>query len=92
MNDKTIRDLYLGKIRPWNSQGFKTEKYKEHIEKFMQLYDRIEAILPSKRRKLLDTMIEEYNNAQGEVIIDAFVKGFQLGMSLTAEGLCFNNE
>lgn len=92
MNDKTIRALYLGKIRPEKSCGYKTEKYTEHLNEFARLYNNIEEALPKDSRNMLETMIEEYNLSQGEVIIDAFVKGFELGMSLTAEGLRFGNE
>lgn len=88
MNDKTIRDLYLGKIRTEKSHGYKTEKYTEHLDEFSRLFDDIKAVLPNESRQTLETMIEEYNVSQGEVIIDAFVKGFQLGMRLAAEGLC----
>ena len=88
MNDKTI----LGRIHPEHSRGYKTEKYKEHLEEFIRLYDGIEKILPSESRKMLEEMIEEYNSSQGEVVIDAFVKGFELGMSLAVEGLCFGSE
>lgn len=89
---KTIRALYLGKIHPEKSLGFKTEKYTIHLEEFSRLYDRVKSALPKENRSMLETMIEEYNLSQGEVIIDAFVKGFELGMSLTAEGLRFGNE
>lgn len=92
MNEKTIRDLYLGKIHPEKSQGYKTEVYIEHLEEFSRLYEKIKAVLPEENRKTLSSMIDEYNVTQGEVIIDAFVKGFEIGMSLTAEGLCSGNE
>lgn len=92
MNEKTIRDLYLGKIRPEKSQGYKTEVYREHLEEFCNLYESIKAVLPEESRKTLETMIEEYNVSQGEVIIDAFVKGFEIGMRLTAEGLTLGEE
>lgn len=92
MNDKTIRNLYLGKIRPWNSKGFKTAAYDEHIEKFTQLYEDIKAALPKNSQSKLETMMEEYNSSQEDVIMDAFVKGFELGMRLTVEGLCSGNE
>lgn len=87
MNDKTIRALYLGKIRPEKSRGYKTEKYTEHLDEFSRLYERVKEVLPEESRQTLETMIEEYNVSQGEVVLDAFVKGFQLGMRLTAEGL-----
>lgn len=87
MNDKTIRALYLGKIRPEKSRGYKTEKYAKHLEEFNRLYDRIEAALPKESRRLLDTMIEEYNESQGEIIADTFAQGFKIGLSLAAEGL-----
>lgn len=92
MNDKTIRALYLGKIHPEKTHGYKTEKYTEHLNEFSRLYDDIKAVLPKESRETLETMIEEYNVSQSEVIIDAFVKGFQLGMRLTAEGLCIVDE
>ncbi len=91
MNEKLIRDLYLGKIRPWKSQGFKTETYNKHYEKFCRLYDKLIASLPKKSRKMLEAMLEEYTSADGEVVTDAFVKGFELGMSLTVEGLHSGN-
>lgn len=92
MNDKTIRALYFGKIRPEKSGGYKTEKYIKHLEEFNRLYDRVEAALPKESRRLLDTMLEEYNESQGEVVTDAFVQGFKIGLSLAAEGLGSSNE
>ena len=92
MTDKTIRALYLGKLRPWNSQSFKTKAYTEHLARFETLYDKVKAALPGKERRALEEMIEEYGAAQGEVITDAFVRGFELGMRLTAEGLRTEND
>lgn len=92
MNKKLLSDLYLGKICPADSRGYKTEIYEAHTEKFSSLYDSIFALLSEENKKMLETMIEEYNTAQGEIIVNAFVKGFELGMSLTVEGLCSGNE
>ena len=92
MNEKTIRKLYLGKICPADSNGFKTEIYAEHLEKFEKLYNEIEALLPNESRGKLNAMMEENNLAEGEVILNQFVKGFELGMSLAVEGLCSDNE
>lgn len=92
MSDKTIRDLYLGNLRPANSRGFDTKIYREHIQKYDRLYDEVRAALPKEMQKKFDVMANECNEAECEVIIDAFVKGFQLGMSLTAEGLSLKEE
>lgn len=37
MNEKTIRDLYFGRIRPEESHGYKTQAYIEHMEEFSRL-------------------------------------------------------
>ena len=92
MNNKTIRELYFGKICPENSKNYDNEVYKEHRDQFLKLYEGIEKCLTDENRKNLEAMIEEHGFAQDEIVIDAFVKGFQLGMSLTAEGLRFGNE
>lgn len=92
MNDKTIRGLYLGKIRPADPRGSKTEQYTAHYKEFVGLYEQLEALLPNESRQTLETMIEENNAAQSEEIADAFVKGFRLGMRLAAEGLRFEAE
>lgn len=92
MNEKTIRDLYLGKIHPEKSRGYKTEVYREHLEEFSSLYEIVKSALPEENRKTLETMIEEYNISQDEVVIDAFVKGFEIGMSLVVEGLGGSSE
>lgn len=83
---------FLGIIRPEKSSGYKTEKYAEHLEKFNKLYEQVEATLPKDCRKLLETMIEEYNESQGEVIIDTFAQGIKIGLSLAAEGLTFGDK
>lgn len=92
MNDKTIRALYLGKIRPEKSRGYKTEKYTEHLNEFRRLYDELLAALPEEQREVLETMIEEYNISESEIIADTFVQGFKIGLSLAAEGLGFDTE
>lgn len=92
MNEKTIRELYLGKICPAGSRDFESETYKEHNNKFRKLYEEVENGLPDEIRKSLEAMIEEHDSARDEIVIDAFVKGFQLGMSLTAEGLRIGND
>ena len=56
MNEKTIRDLYLGKIHPEKSQGYKTEVYREHLEEFCNLYESIKAVLPEERRQAFRIM------------------------------------
>lgn len=92
MNEKTIRKLYLGNICPAGSRDFENETYKEHSNKFHKLYENVEKGLPDESRKNLEAMIEEHDSAQDEIVIDAFIKGFQLGMSLTAEGLRLGND
>ena len=92
MTDKTIRALYLGKLRPEKSRGYKTVKYTEHLNEFERLYNDIKSALPKESRWLLDTMIEEYNESQGEIIIDTFAQGFKIGLRLAAEGLRINDE
>lgn len=91
MNEKTIRALYLGKIHPEKSQGYKTETYIEHLEEFSRLYEIIETALSEENRKTLSLMMDEYNAAQSEIVTDAFAKGFEIGASLTAEGLLGGN-
>lgn len=92
MNKKTIRDLYFGHVCPAELRDFENETYKSHMKEFDRLYGNIEALLSEESRENLTTMMEEYGEAHDEVIIDAFVKGFQLGMSLTAEGLSLKEE
>ncbi len=87
MDKKTIRDLYFGRVCPAANRNFENETYKAHIKEFHRLYEDIKKLLPEKSRINLETMIEEYGTAHDEVVIDTFIKGFQLGMSLTAEGL-----
>lgn len=91
MTEKTIRALYLGKLRPEKSQGYKTKDYIEHFEEFSRLYEIIETALSEENRKTLSLMMDEYNITQSELITDAFVKGFEIGASLTAEGLLGGN-
>lgn len=92
MNDKTIRDLYLGKLHPEKSHGYKTETYTEHLAEFSRLYELVKAALPEENRDTLSLMIDEYNVSQSEMVTDAFVKGFELGVSLIAEGLLSGND
>ncbi len=92
MNKKIIRGLYLGTIRPADSVGFKTETYKEHLKEFERLYNEIEALLPDESRGKLNAMMEENNIAESEIILNQFVKGFELGISLAVEGLCADDD
>lgn len=92
MNEKTIRDLYFGRIRPEESHGYKTQAYIEHMEEFSRLYEIVKAALPEENRSTLTAMINEDNDAQSEVVTDAFVTGFKIGVRLTAEGLLGGND
>lgn len=92
MDKKTIRELYFGNICPVSSRDYENETYKEHKNKYRKLYEEVEKSLPEESRKKLEAMIEEHNSAQDEIVVDAFIKGFELGMNLTVEGLCFDHK
>ena len=92
MKNKIIRELYFGKICPENSKNYDIEAYKGHRDKFLKLYEDMEKCLTEENRVTLEEMIEEHGLAQDEIAIGAFITGFQLGMSLTEEGLRFDSE
>jgi len=87
MVTETIRDLYFGGIRPAELRNFENETYKLHIRNYERIYEDIRSLFPNECLQSFDTMLEEYAEAHDEVVIDAFVRGFELGMKLTVAGL-----
>lgn len=87
MRRKHIRELYLGGLRPADSHGFETKLYKQFSEEFDRIYDEIQSLIPKDKRKKIDKLCDAQTSMYGEVVIDAFVNGFKLGMNLAAEAL-----
>ena len=44
-------------------------------------------MLPEDKRKRLEQLCDAHTAMQGEIVIDAFINGFELGANLIAESL-----
>ena len=87
MQREYIRRIYLGNVRPADSCEFENEEYEKWQNEFTKLYREIQALLPEEKRKDLEKMVDAHTAMQSEVVINAFVNGFKLGMNLAAEAL-----
>lgn len=87
MLPKYIRGIYLGNVRPADSCEFENEEYEKWQNEFTKLYREIQALLPEEKRNHLEKMVDAHAAMQGEIVINAFVNGFKLGMNLAAEAL-----
>ena len=85
MHRRYIKKLFLGELRPADSLRFETKEYHKHSREFTKLYREIQALLPKDKKKKLEILCDEHTAMQGEVVIDAFVNGFKLGMNLSIE-------
>lgn len=87
MHRKYIRGIYLGEVRPADSCEFENEEYEKWQNEFTKLYREIQALLPEEHRKKLEQLCDAHTAMQSEIVINAFVNGFKLGMNLAAEAL-----
>ncbi len=87
MRREYIIKLFRGEIHPEDSCEFETEDYEEFTKEFTILYREIKALLPEERQMNLEKLIDAHNAMNGEIVMDAFVNGFKLGMNFTVEGL-----
>ena len=85
MHRRYIKKLFLGELRPMDSLKFETKEYQKHSREFTKLYREIQALLPKDKRKKIEILCDEHTAMQGEVVIDAFVNGFKLGINLSVE-------
>lgn len=87
MRKKYIREIFRGGIHPADSHGFENEEYEKWQNAFTKLYREIQALLPEDKQKTLELLCDAHTAMQGEIVIDAFVNGFELGANLIAESL-----
>lgn len=92
MHRKYIREIFNGGIHPADSRGFENEEYEKWQNEFTKLYREIQVLLPEDKRKRLELLCDAHTAMQTEIIIDAFVNGFELGANLIAEGLYSSDE
>ncbi|MCX4356562.1 MAG: hypothetical protein OSJ43_10105 [Oscillospiraceae bacterium] len=85
MHRKFIRELYLGGLKPADSCKFETKEYEKYQREFTLLFREIQELLPEEHRKKLEHLCDAHTAMQDEVVIDAFVNGFKIGMNLAAE-------
>ena len=85
MHRRHIKKLFLGDLRPMDSLKFETKEYHKHSREFTKLYREIQSLLPKDKKKKIEILCDEHTAMQGEVVIDAFVNGFKLGMNLSVE-------
>lgn len=85
MHRRYIKKLFLGELRPMDSLRFETKEYQKHSREFTKLYRESQALLPKEKRKKLEILCDEHTSMHGEVVTDAFVNGFKLGMNLSVE-------
>lgn len=85
MHRKYIRELFLGGLKPADSCKFETKEYEKFQKQFTHLYREIQGLLPKDKRKKLEQLCDAHTAMEGEVVIDAFVNGFKIGMNFAAE-------
>ena len=85
MHRKFIREMFLGGLRPSDSCKFETKEYEKFQKQSTLLYREIQGMLPKEKRKRLEQLCDAHTAMQGEIVIDAFVNGFKIGMNLAAE-------
>lgn len=87
MRQKYIREIFKGGIHPADSCGFENEEYEKWQNTFTKLYREIQSLLLEDERKKLELLCDAHTAMQTEIVIDAFVNGFELGANLIAESL-----
>lgn len=90
--DKTISELYYGNICPVARNFHSDEKYKRINDRYIELYEQIEAALPKSLYSVFDEMCSAINELHSEQERIQFSDGFKLGARLTAECFLYNKE
>ena len=84
-NDKTLRALYKGEIRPCENTYPNDEEYKELAGQFETLRERLAERLDDEGKSLLNDLLELHLQLCNDSDIDNFICGFQLGANLLFE-------
>ena len=92
-----IKDLYYGKIRPWETAVIPDSDYYNLSKQCSELTDKLTHILDNNGKDILDKLILAQTNLTELSALENFSMGFKLGIQLMtaaceAKSKNFNHE
>lgn len=89
--DKTIKDLYHGRINPVEKPVEPGTEIASAMAAITEREERLRAVLPSEARQALDELMEAHRTLLYQSSEERFVDGFKLGARLAIEMLIRNS-
>ncbi|MGI5965432.1 MAG: DUF6809 family protein [Anaerotruncus rubiinfantis] len=74
-----LKDLYFGKISPWDSRKSITPEMREVQKRIDDAVRQLEERLSEEDIRLLESLLSEYGDYEGLADCRAFKDGFRLG-------------
>ena len=82
-----LEELYVGSIRPGERTFKQNSQYSRAIKELTESEEKLDAALSKEQKSLLD----DYRNAQQELMVitdcETFVRGFQIGAKIMLDVL-----
>lgn len=92
MKTDAIKGLFTGRQLPCGAIPPKDKEYWELLNEFHQRSERFMCRLPAKDREELESMQDQRQEAIQYEIEEAFVRGYSLGVRLTAEAFLLDHD
>ena len=82
-----LEQIYYGKIAPWDSQRHGTPAIEKLKAQVSSETERLERLLDKEGKALLDQLLDDNADLEGQMVCEGFKDGFRLGAQITAASL-----
>lgn len=82
MDKDILRDLYYGRLSPWEMTFRRSSEYAKALEEVVACGDRLRELLTEEDRTLVDKMETAQNYTLDEAEREYFLIGFRLGAKM----------
>ena len=92
MEQDILKELYYGKIVPWENQNDHTPEMAEYKEKVSEDIEKLVALLDSEGNQILERLLDNSAELERHMIYEGFKDGVRLGVQLIAAGMTGKKE
>ena len=82
MDKDILRDLYYGRLSPWEMTFRKSSEYAKALTEVVDFGDKIRELLTEEDRTMVDKMESSLNHIPDEAEREYFLIGFRLGAKM----------
>lgn len=82
MERDILRQLYLGKITPWENRNDRTPEMAEIADRIDGEIGRLKGMLDGEGKALLEKLLDDTSDLECKTVCEGFKDGFRLGAQI----------